>query len=79
MDAGKLLLAYISEIAPKSGDYMHISIGIYLVEWQKSIIALYAASLNLKNAGVMIYVRCAVGKMTKFKKKTTTIKAAQTK
>ena len=33
MDAGKLLAAYISELDPKSDDYMHISIGIYLVDF----------------------------------------------
>lgn len=33
MDAGKLLAAYISELDPKSVDYMHISIGIYLVDF----------------------------------------------
>ena len=33
MDAGKLLAAYISELDPKSEDYMHISIGIYLVDF----------------------------------------------
>ncbi len=33
MDAGKLLAAYISELDPKSVYYMHISIGIYLVDF----------------------------------------------